>query len=84
MSSDLLFNNNWSISATAAAYNNKTKSCHFCLKEKEKKNATAKEPSLLIYFITPNNFSRRTHVDRSCIICGIFRVSFVQNYQSAF
>ena len=28
----------------------------------------------ILFYNPPNNFSRRTHVDRSCIFCGFFRV----------
>ena len=34
----------------------------------------AAERGLFIRY-PPNNFSRRTHVDRPCIFCGFFRVS---------
>ena len=30
---------------------------------------------IYLFYNPPNNFSRRTHLDRSCIFCGFYRVS---------
>ena len=35
----------------------------------------ASRKMVYLFYNPPNNFSRRTHVDRSCIFCGFFRVS---------
>ena len=35
----------------------------------------ASRKGVYLFYNPPNNFSRRTHVERSCIFCGFFRVS---------
>ena len=35
----------------------------------------ASRKGVYLFYNLPNNFSRRTRVDRSCIFCGFFRVS---------
>ena len=42
------------------------------------------EKGVYLFYKPPNNFSRRTHVDRSCIFCGFFCVFSVRNCQPAF
>ena len=37
-----------------------------------------------LFYNPTNNFSRRTHLDRSYIFCGFFRVSFARDCQPAF
>ena len=38
----------------------------------------ASRKGVYLFYNPPNNFSRRTHVDRSCIFCGFFRVSLCE------
>ena len=46
---------------------------------------TASRKGVYLFYNPPNNFSRRAHVDRSCIFCGFFFVCFsVRNCQPAF
>ena len=35
----------------------------------------ASRKGVYLFYNSPNNFSRRTHVDRSCMFRGFFRVS---------
>ena len=35
----------------------------------------ASQKEVYLFYNPPNNFSRPTHEDRSCIFCGFFRVS---------
>ena len=39
----------------------------------------ASRKGVYLCYNPPNNFLRRTHVDRSCIFCGFFRVSLCGN-----
>ena len=44
----------------------------------------ASRKGVYLFYNPPNNFSRRTHLDRSCIFCGFFFMcSSVRNCQPA-